>query len=175
MNQVDHIELSTDDPTAAVAFYGKVFGWKIDGSPMPGGGVYNMFRTANGGGGITGKMMPEQPTAWLPYVSVNSIAHTLGAVHDNGGATVQPHTPIGDMGAIAVFRDPTGGHIGLWEPSEATRKQMAAAEAAKKAAAAPKKAAPKKAAPKKAAPKKAAPKKAAKKAAPKKAAKKKKR
>lgn len=150
MSQVDHIELSTDDPEKAVAFYGKVFGWKASAGPTPGGGPpYYMFRTENGGGGITGKMMPEQPTAWMPYVSVKSVDAALAKVTANGGTTVQPRTPIGDMGAIAVFRDPTGGHIGLWEPGKA-------------AAPPPKKAAPKTAA-KKAAPKKAAKKPAAKK------------
>jgi hypothetical protein len=82
----------------------------------------------------------------------------LAAASANGGAVVVPFQPIGDMGAIGVLRDSTGGHIGVWEPGKAM-------------AAPPKKAAPKKAAAKKAAPKKAA----AKKAAPKKAAKKKKR
>lgn len=147
MNQVDHIELSTDDPKAAVAFYAKVFGWKAKADPTPGGGPpYHMFRTANGGGGITAKMMPEQPTAWLPYVTVKSVKTSLATAGANGGATVLDFTPIGDMGAIGVLRDPTGGHIGVWEPGKPAKpapKKVAKKAASKKVA---KKAAPKKAA-----------------------------
>ena len=68
-----YIELSTDDPARAVAFYARVFGWKIEASEMPGGGTYYMFRNSNGGGGIAAKMHKEQPTAWMPYVTVESV------------------------------------------------------------------------------------------------------
>ena len=114
MNNCEHIELSTDAPEQAVTFYSKVFGWKIQGIPMP-EGTYHMFATSNGGGGVTAKSMPEQPTAWLPYITVKSVKASLGQAAKHGGVTVQPYTSMGDMGAIAVVRDPTGGHIGLFE------------------------------------------------------------
>lgn len=178
-NQCEHIELSTDDPGKAVSFYSKIFGWQIAPTPTPDGqGVYNMFRTGNGGGGIGGKMSPHQPTAWMPYITVESIKATQAAAKALGARPIEnyEYVSMGDMGAIGGFIDPTGAAIGLWEMGAAAKK---AAAAAKKAAAPAKKAAaPKKAtAPaKKAAPaKKLAAKKVAKKAPGKKAAKKKKR
>ncbi len=115
-NKCEHIELTTDDPNAASDFYSQLFGWKIAGAPMPdGAGEYLMFQTDNGGGGIAGKMSPQQPTAWMPYITVPSIESTLASASRIGGQVVMPHTPVGDMGAIAVLRDPTGGTFGLWE------------------------------------------------------------
>ena len=131
-NQCQHIELSTDNPANARDFYSKLFGWKIQAMPNPDGhGEYRMFQTPNGGGGITAKMMPEQPTAWTPYVSVESVAKTLEQAGELGGGTILGHTPIGEMGAIGVMRDPSGGVIGLWESAP---KPAKAAKPAKKAA-----------------------------------------
>ena len=169
MNECEHIELATENPKKATAFYAKLFGWKIDAMPMAGGGEYLMFRTGNGGGGITGKNQPGQTTAWTPYITVASVKASLATAMAAGGAVIMDFMSMGDMGAIAVIADPTGGRIGLYEagPGRAAAAKPAAKPAAKKPAR--KKAAPKKAAPKKAA-KKAASKKAAKKAAPKKKA-----
>jgi predicted enzyme related to lactoylglutathione lyase len=155
-NKCEHIELSTDDPGAAVAFYSKVFGWKIQATPAPGGGTYHMFRNENGGGGIGGKMNPGQPTAWMPYITVKSIKTTQAQAKSLGGNPIPgfEYMSLGDMGAIGGFIDPTGAAIGLWEVGKA-----AAAPAPKKVA---------KKAPARKAAKKPAPKKAAKKPAKKK-------
>ena len=151
-NKCEPIELSPDDPNGARDFYSKLFGWKVEAMPNPDGhGEYLMFRTDNGGGGITAKMMPEQPTAWMPYITVSSVQATLASAAKLGGGTIVDYTPIGDMGAIAVLRDPTGAALGLWE----TASKPAPAKAAPKAkSAAAKKPAAKKPAPKKPAPKK---------------------
>jgi predicted enzyme related to lactoylglutathione lyase len=147
--KIEHIELSTDDPNLARDFYSQLFGWKIEAMPNPdASGEYLMFRTENGGGGITGKMMPEQPTAWMPYVTVASVQATLDAATRLGGGTILPFTPIGEMGAIAVVRDPTGAAIGVWEtaqkpaPAAKAKKPAAKAKPAKKPAAKAKKPAP---------------------------------
>ncbi|HTJ82455.1 MAG TPA: VOC family protein [Polyangiaceae bacterium] len=141
-NTFCHIELSTDDRAGAKKFYKALFGWQFKEMPDM---SYTGFTTgAPPGGGMMGKNMPGQPTAWMPYVEVASVQKTVAKAKAAGATIYVPFQPIGDMGAIGVFADPTGAAIGVWE-------------AAKKPAA--KKAAPKKAAAKKAAPKKAAKKK----------------
>jgi hypothetical protein len=106
-----------------------------------------MFQTANGGGGITAKMMPQQPTAWMPYITVASVNTTLATAEKLGAQVVVPYTPIGDMGAIAVMVDPTGASIGLWETAKkapapakkpAAKAKKPAAKAKKPAKAKPK-------------------------------------
>jgi predicted enzyme related to lactoylglutathione lyase len=139
-NQCDHIELTTTHPDRARDFYSKLFGWKIQAMPNPGDeGEYLMFQTSNGGGGIAGKMVAEQPTAWMPYISVASVQTAIDTATKLGGDVVMGLTPIGDMGSIAVLRDPTGATIGLWEtakkPAKAPAKKAAPTKkpAAKKA------------------------------------------
>ncbi len=146
-NPFVHIELSTDDTKAAQKFYKSVFDWKFKAGPGMGG--YTMIDTGGQpGGGMMGKSMPNQPTAWLTYVGVADVKKTVAKAKKAGATIYVEYQEIPNMGSLAVFADPTGGAIGVWQPAM--------------------KAAPAKAAPKKAA-KKAAPKKAAKKAAPKKA------
>lgn len=135
MSKCEHIELSTDDPAGASAFYGKLFGWKIKGQPNPDGqGEYLMFQTGNGGGGIAPKMAPGQPTAWMPYITVASVNKSIETATGLGAQVVMGHTPIGEMGAIAVLTDPTGGTFGLWEAGKPPPKAKAKAKPAKKAA-----------------------------------------
>ena len=52
-NPFVHVELNTTDVPKAKAFYGNLFGWKLEDLPMP-GGTYTMIRVGEGtGGGIT--------------------------------------------------------------------------------------------------------------------------
>ena len=119
MSKCDHIELATDATTKAREFYAQLFDWKIEAMPDGSKGEYLMFRTPNGGGGITKKMMPEQPTAWMPYFTVPSVKTALASATKLGASVLQPYMAIGDMGAIAVLRDPTGAAFGLWETGKA--------------------------------------------------------
>src|ERR1041384_7748109 len=54
-------ELLTTDPKKASEFYGKLFGWKIDVMPMPGGPAdappYYLIKTAKGGDDAIGGLM----------------------------------------------------------------------------------------------------------------------
>jgi predicted enzyme related to lactoylglutathione lyase len=153
MSKCEHIELATDDPNKARDFYAKLFRWTITAMPNGGGGDYLLFQTDNGGGGIAGKMAPQQPTAWMPYFTVKSVNESLAAAGKLGAQVQMGYTSIGEMGAIAVLVDPTGAAFGLWESNRpAAPPKKAAAPAAKKAAAPAKKPAAKKSAPAKKAP-----------------------
>lgn len=175
-NPFAHVELSTDDVKKAKKFYASVFAWKLNDMPAMN---YTMIDVSGGtGGGLQKKQMPEQPTAWLPYVQVDDVKATLAKVVKGGGKVTLEYQEIGEMGAIGIFVDPQGAALGVWEakaPAAAEPPAAPAKKAAKKAAA--KTAPPTKKAPAKKAPaKKAAPaapaasaapaKKAAKKAAP---------
>ena len=130
MHNCQHIELSTDDPSKAIRFYSKVFGWKIAATPMAGGGTYNMFRAGDGGGGIAAKMDPRQPTAWMPYITVKSVKAAQKAAKANGAKPIEgfEYQAIGEMGAIGGFIDPTGAAIGLWEAGKPAPKKRPAAK-----------------------------------------------
>jgi predicted enzyme related to lactoylglutathione lyase len=131
MSKCEHLELATDAPAKARDFYAKLFSWKVEAMPDGGGGEYLMFRTENGGGGIAPKQMPEQPTAWMPYFTVPSVKASTTNATKMGAAVVAPYMAIGEMGAIAVLRDPTGATFGLWEPGPAAAPAKQAAPAKK--------------------------------------------
>jgi predicted enzyme related to lactoylglutathione lyase len=149
-NPFAHIELNTDALDQSKAFYSTVFEWKLQDMPQAGG--YTMIDVGKGGvgGGMQLKPMPQAPTAWLPYVTVDDVAATLEKARNAGAQVVQDRMPIGEMGAIGIFIDPAGAALGVWEAAPKPRRP--AQKVAKKKPA--KKAAGKKAAGKKAAKKK---------------------
>ncbi len=137
-----HIELSTDDLAKAKKFYKSVFDWNLADLPEMG---YTMINVGSGtGGGMTKKQMPEQPTAWLPYVQVDDVKKTIAKAAKGGARVVVAYQDIGNMGAIGVFVDPSGAALGVWQ---------AGASAAPPPAEKPVKKAPTKKAPTKKAPK----------------------
>jgi len=111
-----HVELASDHPKQAKKFYSKLFDWQFQDMPM-GGEVYYGFNTADKavGGGMYQKKDPKQPTGWLTYVLVDSVARSLTKAQKLGGAVCVPKTPIPGMGFFAVLKDPTGGVIGIFE------------------------------------------------------------
>jgi predicted enzyme related to lactoylglutathione lyase len=126
----DHLELNTDDLPKAKKFYKKVFAWQlvdVKGTP------YTMIHVdGEAVGGMQKKPMPEAPTAWLPYVTVDDVKKTLAKAAKAGGSVLLEHHPIGTNGAIGVLMDPGGAALGIWETSQSAPK--AAAKKAKPAA-----------------------------------------
>jgi predicted enzyme related to lactoylglutathione lyase len=129
------MELSTGDVSGARKFYKKVFDWKLNdlGPEM---GNYTLINTGSKtvGGGLTAKMMPEQPTAWLVYAEVPSVRKTIAKAEKAGAKTVVAFQEIGEMGAIGVFIDPTGAAFGVWERAKKTAPKKKAKKTAKKSA-----------------------------------------
>jgi predicted enzyme related to lactoylglutathione lyase len=162
-NPFAHIELSTDDLKKAKKFYQSVFAWKL--SDMP-GMAYTMVDVGGGvGGGMQKKQMAEAPTAWLPYVQVDDLKATMAKAIKAGAKPALEYQEIGEMGAIAIFIDPAGATLGLWQSATAAAEPTPDKPAAKSA---PEKSAAKSAPDKSAA--KSAPEKPAAKSAPEKPA-----
>jgi predicted enzyme related to lactoylglutathione lyase len=127
MKKFGHMELTTRDPAAARTFYGALFGWTFTDVPM-GETTYTMI---DGLGGIAKAPMPEAPTQWVGYITVDSIDEATKQVRELGGQVHVDRTDAGGMGFFAIVSDPTGGTVGLWEETPARK---AALEAEAKAA-----------------------------------------
>lgn len=155
-NSFVHSELMTSDPAKAIAFYKKVFQWKL--TPMP---AFNYTSIDTGslgrGGGIGKTHSPGQPTAWMPYVEVASVKKSIAAAKKAGAKIMVDYMAVGDMGALGIFVDPTGATLGVWETNMPPAAKTAAAKTTAKKPAAKKK--PAKAKPAKKAAKKPAKKK----------------
>jgi predicted enzyme related to lactoylglutathione lyase len=113
-NTFIHFELNTDDVSSSKDFYRKLFKWKFKPTKgMP----YTMIDTGSktSGAGMQVKPMPQAPTAWLSYVEVDDVRKTLAKAQAAGAQPVVEYQPIPGMGAFAIFTDPAGAMLGLWE------------------------------------------------------------
>jgi predicted enzyme related to lactoylglutathione lyase len=114
------IDLSSDDPAASREFYGTLFGWETDVSDDPQYGGYGIARLPDGGEDVAGigvKMSPGGPSFWALYIGTDDAAAVGEKVKEAGGVVIMPAFPVGDMGKIGVFQDPTGAFISVWEPA----------------------------------------------------------
>jgi uncharacterized protein len=125
MRKVVHFEIPADDIDRAKNFYGSVFGWDLQTTPME-GGEYTVVMTTpvdqqtqqpTEPGAINGGMFQrdERLTSPVITIDVDAIDDALNQVEAGGGSIVTPRTEIPNMGAFAYFKDPEGNVLGLWE------------------------------------------------------------
>ncbi len=122
-----HMELNTDNAPAAAKFYKSLFAWKTSGMRMGTGDTYIMVDTGPRqlGGGIQKKPSPQTPTAWLPYVEVESVKRSIAKAKKLGARIMVEYQPIDGMGAYGVFTDPTGATMGVWERAKKPARRTA--------------------------------------------------
>jgi uncharacterized protein len=116
-NPFVHVELNTTDVAKAKTFYGQLFDWKLEDTPMDvGDGTYTMIDVGEDGtgGGIMKMPMPGVPSAWLPYVLVDDIDAATTKAKSLGATIIKDVTEIPEMGKFSIVQDPTGGVIGIW-------------------------------------------------------------
>ena len=110
---ITHIDIPVSDAGRAQEFYSNLFGWHI--AEPPGFEGYPMWQAPNkiSGGGLAPRS--EGFTQPRSYVEVDSIEETLAKVTESGGAVVMDKQPISDTSWWAIFTDPDGNTIGLYE------------------------------------------------------------
>jgi predicted enzyme related to lactoylglutathione lyase len=69
-------------------------------------------------------MNPDFPPAWLTYVDVDSADTTVAKVKANGGTVFVEPMDVMDVGRMAIFADPAGAVLGLWQPGAHTGAQL---------------------------------------------------
>ncbi len=112
-NTICHFEFMSTDPAKSRDFYGKIFDWKFDDSMMSG---YTMIQTGSDlGGGLMAKPAEAPAPALNVYIYVDSIEATLAKVRSAGGKIIAEKTPIPNIGAWAMFLDPDGISVGIFE------------------------------------------------------------
>jgi len=115
-NPLCHFELSVSDPEKSQAFYENVFDWKFSHDRSM---DYTMI---NPGGEPMGGMMkkPDQAPGFSlsVYFCVDSLDETIAKVQAAGGTVAVPKTEIQGMGFWALFLDPDGIPVGVYESSK---------------------------------------------------------
>jgi predicted enzyme related to lactoylglutathione lyase len=111
------IDLSTSDVEKSKAFYGAVFGWTFEDAGPDYGGYVN---AAKDGQPVAGLMYNDpqyhSPDGWTTYLHTSDVHATLNAATAAGATVCVPAMVIKDKGHMAMFTDPTGAFIGLWQP-----------------------------------------------------------
>jgi predicted enzyme related to lactoylglutathione lyase len=115
------VDTSQPDPEAGVDFYGGLFGWECE-DVMPPGAPGKYFNAKLHGGEVAAVgSQPEgaPPMAvWNTYVWVDSADETASKVRDAGGSVLMEPFDVLDAGRMAVFADPEGAAISVWQAKE---------------------------------------------------------
>src|SRR5438105_9158506 len=129
-NSIVHVEIHSNAPEKTKSFLKDVFGWKFEDMPQMN---YSMFQPPSApGGGL--QQAENLPAGVLNYVLTEDIENTLRKVTSSGGAITMPKQEIPGRGGSAVFQDPTGITLALYEAQAPPRSaRTAPRQAAKKA------------------------------------------
>lgn len=111
------VDVSSTDLDKTRAFYSGLFGWDAQQVPAPEAGGYTIF-SLNGKtvGAASPTFSPDQHPAWSQYVHSQDADATTQAVKDAGGQVAADPMDVMDQGRMAVFQDPTGAFISIWQP-----------------------------------------------------------
>ncbi len=108
-----HVEIHVKEPKKLEKFYASLFGWKFQEVP---GINYSLFEAPSGPGGGIGGL---QPGNWQPgvvnYILVNSIDEHVEKVKKAGGKIISPKSDVMGQGWFAIFEDPSGTRMALWQ------------------------------------------------------------
>jgi len=110
-NSVVHVEFHSTAPEKTKAFLKEVFEWKFQEMPEMN---YSTFEAPSGPGGGLQKA-ENMPAGVLDYILSTDINGTLRKIQSSGGAVVMPKSEIPGFGWFAVFQDPTGITLALYE------------------------------------------------------------
>ena len=129
-----HVELHSADPAKSKAFYGEVFGWKFEEMPEMN---YTLWRAENEPGGGIMQTMEGRPPQVLNYILAESVERTLRDIMEAGGIVVQPKMEIPGQGWWALFQEPGGTVMALYQgvvrrqPARRATRKPAARKASK--------------------------------------------
>ncbi|MGH9018193.1 MAG: VOC family protein [Acidimicrobiales bacterium] len=116
-NAFSWVDLQAPDPKAAHAFYGSIFGWTVN-DLGPDAGGYGFFQKDGANVAGVGPAQEGQPSAWTTYVNVVDAEATMARAKVGGATVFVEPMEIMEAGHMALFADPNGAVIGLWQPGQ---------------------------------------------------------
>lgn len=114
-----HFEIASPNLEKATEFYRELFDWDVGEERMDG---YRLVQTAEGsiGGGLL--RTPEGVFPYVTvYVGVEDLKATLVRAEELGGKVIVEPMPIPGFGEFAMFQDPDGVMMGLFEELSGAR------------------------------------------------------
>lgn len=117
-------ECGTTDAAAAKDFYTRLFGWSAVDVAMPQdtGGSYTLLQVDGadiaGLYELAGPRFEGVPSHWMTYVSVTSADESAARAESLGAKIVQAPMDVPGVGRIAIFADPAGASIAVFQAGE---------------------------------------------------------
>jgi uncharacterized protein len=111
------VDLGAPNPDKAAQFYESLFGWDIQEGPPEAGGYRMCLLKGRPVAGLSLQMNPG-PSVWSTYVKVNNADEVAEKVTNQGGLVLQAPFDVMDFGRMAVFMDPAGAPIAVWQPGQ---------------------------------------------------------
>ena len=116
MPRVIHFGITADDPHRAVAFYEKVFDWKIE--KWDGPAEYWLITTGPADepgidGGLARRSDPDMGTE--NTIGVDSVDAYAAKIEANGGKVLRPKSAVPGVGWLAYCEDTEGNRFGIMQ------------------------------------------------------------
>ncbi len=112
-----HIEFASADPTRTKEFLQDVFGWEFQTVP---GLDYHVYATPLGPGGAVMPPAAERPDGVLNYLLSEDLKADVQKIEAAGGKVRVAKHEIPNVGWWALFEDPTGIVLALFQPASRT-------------------------------------------------------
>jgi predicted enzyme related to lactoylglutathione lyase len=109
------VDLASSDLDSSQKFYTSLFGWDAESQGEESGGYVMFQKNGKAVAGAMTIMMEGQPPSWTTYISTDNADATVDAAKDAGATVFVEPMDVLDVGRMAVFADPTGAVIGLWQ------------------------------------------------------------
>jgi uncharacterized protein len=107
-------DLMTKNLEGSKAFYGELFGWRLQKQ-----GPWSFLCPADSDQHFGTMMMLEStqpmPSHWVPYITVDDIDAALKAIPAHGGVLHTGKMAAGETGHFAVAADPQGATFTVWQ------------------------------------------------------------
>lgn len=119
-------DLLVDDPDAARAFYGPLFGWTFE--PLDDGSFDTIVNQGRPIGGLIRHTPHDDRTpddVWLPSLSVADVDRSVANARAAGADILRKPRDLGERGRVAVLRDPGGAPFAVMRSAAGDPKAVA--------------------------------------------------
>jgi uncharacterized protein len=111
-------EQVSSEPSQAQDFYTRLFGWETE-LYRPDETDYAMISArGHNHGGFARGMEGAPPPHWLSHVRIEQLEETIEKATGAGGELAAGPFEMGEVGRIAIVRDPQGAHLSAYEPPD---------------------------------------------------------
>ncbi len=107
-----HIEIASTDPERTKKFFEDVFEWDFESHPEMN---YHTYAAPSGPGGGLMSPMENQSPGILNYLLSHGIDEDVKRIEEAGGRLLQPKMEIPGVGWWALFQEPTGITLALFQ------------------------------------------------------------